>query len=119
MKRIGSRIGWVGIDLTYHTVVAVCAPEQVEIQRRCQPPTPRRRRHHDPVDIDEPSIPRPEPGEVRIIVGRVLVESQQQRVGVADARGHERPRDEIRGLVGRQEREFLRESVVEAEQRRR
>src|SRR5689334_20964522 len=97
MKRIRFRIRWTAVDFANHAFVSrlgsLC--EQVAVERSRQSAAACGGGDHHPIDIDEARIARAEPEKVRTVVGRILIECQQEGIESANASREERVGNEM------------------------
>ena len=82
MKSVRRRIRRLPVDLADYAIVAGCNGllEQIVIEPARMTAPARRRRDHDPVDIDKARMAGAKPQEIRAVVFGALIEGEQEGV---------------------------------------
>jgi lactoylglutathione lyase len=120
VERIGLGVCRLGIDFAHNSIVPrlAGAPEKIAVEAARQTLSSGARRNDDAIDIDETREAVAEPEIVRAVVVGVLIEGDEQSVGVADSRRREGLRDEPPEPRRVEPGELRLVVVVEPEQRR-
>ena len=80
MEGIGSRVWWLDIHFTYHSLVP-CLRRQVKevlLEKPRNPHPARGLRDNDAIDVDTRFVKREKPRKIRILVGGVVIERNQE-----------------------------------------
>lgn len=118
MKRIGGRIGRIGVYFADDAVMACVLGDakQVLVQAARQTALAHRRGDDDAIDVDEAAMTLAEPEVIRTVVVCVLVEGHEEGGDVAGAADVEGLAEKMSQLRGVEPREFDGMIVVEGEE---